>query len=236
MAEVRLLSGGAAKGLVAQLQDRFSARTGCSVRGTFGAVGAMREQLLAGEPCDLVILSQALIDLLASQGHVVGSSAKPLGAVKTGVAVKAGEAAPEVTTAAGLKSALRAARGIYFPDPVKATAGIHFMKVLKSLGIDTELAARLRPYPNGETAMREMSHSAESGLVGCTQVTEIRYTPGVQLVGLLPLEFELATVYTAAVCTQAQQPAAAGELIAMLAGADAAPLRAAGGFEAIAVS
>ena len=27
-----------------------------------------------------------------------------------------------------------------------ATAGIHFMKVPKALGIDTELAARLRPF------------------------------------------------------------------------------------------
>ncbi len=42
---------------------------------------------------------------------------------------------------------LLVARGIYFPDPVKATAGIHFMSVLKRLGIDAELASRLQPFP-----------------------------------------------------------------------------------------
>lgn len=228
-----MLGGGAAKGLVTQLQDRFSAKTGFTIEGGFGAVGAMRDRLLAGEACDLVILTQALIGQLARDGHVDARTATPLGTVKTGVAVKSGEAAPDVGTAAGLKSALLAATGIYLPDPVKATAGIHFMKVLNSLGIDAELALRLRPYPNGETAMREMSQCGERGLVGCTQVTEIRYTPGVQLVGLLPPEFELATVYTAAVCTRAQQPAAAADLIALLAGAEAASLRAAGGFEPI---
>src|SRR6185437_13239429 len=210
--EVRLLSGGAAKGLVSQLQDRFSAQTGFAIHGDFGAVGVMRDRLLAGEPCDVVILSQALIDQLAKDGHVAPESVTPLGAVKTGVAVKAGQRAPEVGTAAALKSALLAASAIYFPDPQKATAGIHFMKVLKSLGVDEQLAPRLRPYPNGATAMREMAQCSESGLIGCTQVTEINYTTGVQLIGLLPQEYELATVYTAAVCTRATQPTAAANL------------------------
>ncbi|MGZ5194157.1 MAG: molybdate ABC transporter substrate-binding protein [Ramlibacter sp.] len=232
MKTLKLLSGGAAQGLVAQLRDRAAKEIGCEIEGTFGAVGAMRDKLLAGEPCDVVILTQALIDQLAADRHVVATSGRPVGVVKTGVAVKAGEAAPDVRSADSLRAALLAARGVYFPDPVKATAGIHFMKVLKSLGIATQLGDRLRPFPNGATAMREMAQSTESGLIGCTQVTEILYTQGVQLVGLLPREFELATVYTAAVCTRAQEPLAATEFVRMLAGGEAAPLRKAGGFEA----
>jgi molybdate transport system substrate-binding protein len=230
--EIRLLSGGAAQGLVTQLRERFLAETGWAVEGTFGAVGAMRDKLLAGEPCDILILTHALIDQLTSQGHVVSGSATPLGVVKTGVAVKANEKAPAFATAASLKSTLLAAHGIYFPDPVKATAGIHFMKVLNTLGIADELASRLRAYPNGATAMREMAQCSESGLVGSTQVTEILFTPGVQLVGLLPPEFELATVYTAGLCTNAREPQAAREFIARLAGTDAAALRRDCGFEA----
>lgn len=231
---IRLLSGGAAQGLVRQLQDRFTSQTGFTVEGTFGAVGAMRDKLLAGEPCDLVIFSQALVDQLTSDHHLVPGSAVPLGVVKTGVAVKTGAATPEVATAASLKAALLAARGVYFPDPLKATAGIHFMKVLNSLGVAEELASRLRPFPNGATAMQAMAQSKEAGLIGCTQVTEILYTPGVQLVGALPPEFELATVYTAAVCRAAQAPEAAADLIRLLAGPDAVSVRQAGGFDAAA--
>jgi molybdate transport system substrate-binding protein len=230
---IRLLSGGAAQGLVRQLQDRFLAESGYRVAGNFGAVGAMRDRLLAGEPCDLIILTQALIDALIGGGQVVDGSQTPLGVVKTGVAMKAGETAPRVDTAAALKAALLAAPGIFFPDPVKATAGIHFMKVLQALGIAEALAARLRPFPNGATAMREMAQAGEAGLIGCTQITEILYTPGVQLVGLLPTEFELVTVYTAAVCSAAREPQAAADLIRLLAGTDAAAVRSAGGFEAI---
>jgi molybdate transport system substrate-binding protein len=229
--EVCLLSGGAAQGLVTEVEEQFTARTGFTVEGVYGAVGVMRDKLLAGEPCDMVILSQALVDQLAREGQVVANTATPLGTVKTGVAVKAGEPVPAVGTAAALKSSLLAAKGIYFPDPQKATAGIHFMKVLKALGVDQELAPRLRPYPNGATAMRELAACSEAGLIGCTQVTEIRYTPGVQLVGLLPAEFELATVYTAAVCTKARELKAAEQLIRFLASAETADVRASVGFE-----
>ena len=50
-------------------------------------------------------------------------SAAPLGVVKTGVAVKAGEPAPDVATAAALKAALLRREGIYFPDPRQGHRG-----------------------------------------------------------------------------------------------------------------
>lgn len=231
--QVRLLSGGAAQGLVDALQERFGAEHGCRVEGTFGAVGAMKDKLLAGEPCDLVILTEALIADLAAQGHVVAASTTALGTVKTGVALKSGEPVPDIASADALKAVLLSSPGIYFPDPAKATAGIHFMKVLKALGLDERLAGRLRTFPNGATAMRALAAAKEDGVVGCTQVTEILYTQGVQLVALLPRQFELATVYTAAVCAHAAEPQLAAALISLLAGEPARPLREAGGFEAL---
>jgi molybdate transport system substrate-binding protein len=79
--------------------------------------------------------------------------------------------------------------------------------------------------------MREMAAAPGRGLVGCTQVTEILYTPGVQLAGVLPSAFELATVYTAAVCSRAANPVAAQALVDLLAADATAPQRLAGGFE-----
>jgi molybdate transport system substrate-binding protein len=231
MKQLNVMGGGAAQGIVGQLKSRFAAQSSCNIEGTFGAVGMMKDRLLGGADCDVLILTEALTAQLTASGDLVAGSARPLGIVKTGVAVKVGEVVPKVDTADALKAVLQGATGIYFPDPVKATAGIHFMKVLQSLGIDGELAARLRPFPNGATAMREMSQCAETGLVGCTQVTEIRYTSGVVLAGDLPKVFELATVYTAAVCSKAKEPELATALIDLLTGAEAAELRTSGGFE-----
>jgi len=231
MSSLQILSGGAAQGLVSQLEGSFFSESGRAVAGTYGAVGLMCDKLLAGEPCDVIILTQALIDELTTSGHVQSGSARPLGVVKTGVAVKTGQAQPRVDTPEALKAALLAAKGIYFPDPVKATAGIHFMNVLKKLGIDAQVGSRLRVFPNGATAMREMAQAKEAGLIGCTQKTEILYTQGVQWVDLLPKEFELATVYTAAVGAKAEQPQAARLLIELLVSPEAAELRRSGGFE-----
>jgi molybdate transport system substrate-binding protein len=230
---ISLLSGGAAHGLVSKIQERFAREHGSEVRGTFGAVGAMRDKLLGGEACDVVILSQALIDELMRDGHVAQGSAVPLGIAKTGVAVKSGRPRPDVSTAAALKAALLAASGIYLPDPVKATAGIHFIKVLKSLGIADEVESRLRPFPNGAAAMGAMAQASESDVIGCTQVTEILFAPGVDLVGLLPGEFELGTIYTAAVCAKSADQELAARFIELLADPQAQSLRTSAGFEPV---
>jgi molybdate transport system substrate-binding protein len=231
MTTLHILSGGAAFGLVSKLEAQFKTSSGCTLAGSYSAVGVMRDQLLAGAPCDVVILSAGLIAQLEASGHVAAGSARALGKVRTGIAVKAGSPQPKVGTPDELKAALLAATGIYFPDPIKATAGIHFMNVMKQLGIDSQVADRLRPYPNGATAMAEMAKCVEPGVIGCTQVTEILYTPGVDLVAVLPKEFELATVYTAAVSSEAGNPSQAAALVALLSSSDAAALRLAGGFE-----
>lgn len=229
-AALDILSGGAAQALVGALEPRYRASHGRGVQGSFGAVGAMRDQLLGGAPCDVLILTQALIDQLTASGQVRPGSARPLGKVYTGVAVRSGEPAPDIATRDALKAALERAPGIYFPDPEKATAGIHFRRVLEALGL-AETRPRWRNFPNGATSMRELAQSREPGAIGCTQVTEILHVPGVELVGLLPKDFELATVYTAAVCTKAADPQAAADFVALLAGGEAAATRARCGFE-----
>ena len=228
--DVYLLSGGAAAGLVNPLKAQFEAKHNCTLHGTFSAVGAMKEALLQDTPCDVVILSKALVQGLIDSGHVKAGSLRALGVVKTGIAVKHGTTHPAMATRADLQAAFRAAEGIYFPDPKLATAGIHFFKVLQTLGLDVELADRFRTYPNGATAMKEMA-LATGPVIGCTQVTEIKYTEGVDLVGVLPQEFELATVYALGISAQAQQPQLAQALADALIDTSTEALRLAGGFE-----
>ena len=228
---MHVLSGGAAAAVVQGVQAEFEQLTASQIEGTFSAVGMMRDKLLAGAPCDVIILTKPLIEQLILSGHVLPGSARSLGLVKTGVAVRRGTPHPKVQTRAELHAAMSAAQGIYFPDPDKATAGIHFMNVLKALGLNERLQSRFRVFPNGATAMAAMAKSEESGLIGCTQVTEINYTPGVDLVDVLPAEFELSTDYTLGVCTGSQAPEQAQILAQLLAGPASAQVRQQGGFE-----
>jgi molybdate transport system substrate-binding protein len=225
-----LLSGGAAQGLVNALKTSIETATHTHLSNTFGAVGLMKQKLIDGAPCDVVILTATLIDQLTASGHVVAGSARHLGPVKTGVAVKRGTPHPKVETAEQLKAAMLAATGIYFPDPQLATAGIHFMKVLNGLGIAETVASKLRPYPNGNTAMNAMAACDDPHVIGCTQVTEILITEGVDLVANLPLEFELATMYTAGVRSTSTCQVEAQAMIDILTSPEQAELRAKGGF------
>jgi molybdate transport system substrate-binding protein len=232
-ARLHVLSAGAAKGLVQALQPRFTERTGADVAATFGAVGAIREQWAAGAPCDVIILTAAMLDEMAAAGHIAADSRRPLGRVFTGVAVRAQAPRPAIDTREALRTSLAAASALYCPDTSRSTAGIHFLRVLEHLGLREAARPRLREYPNGATAMAQLAAEGPPAAIGCTQVTEILYTPGVELVGKLPREFELATVYAAAVCARAGDRTGAHRLIELLSGAESDALRGASGFEPV---
>jgi molybdate transport system substrate-binding protein len=82
--------------------------------------------------------------------------------------------------------------------------------VLRRLGLHDRLAHRFATFPSGAVAMRELAASSDDVPIGCTQVTEILYTDGVRLAGVLPSEFELATGYTAAVAARSADPSGRG--------------------------
>jgi molybdate transport system substrate-binding protein len=79
--------------------------------------------------------------------------------------------------------------------------------------------------------MREMAKTSGEKLIGITQITEINNIPGVTLVGRLPRVFELATMYSLAVCAKAESPEAARRFAEILSSKEADPLRKASGFE-----
>jgi molybdate transport system substrate-binding protein len=210
---LKILSGGAAQGLVESLREAFESETGDKIDGTFGAVGAMRERLLKGQPADLMILSRAMIDGLARDGRVDESSVRDVGTVETAIAVRSLDAPPAVGNRNELREALSEATAIHFPDPKLATAGIHFAKVMRELEIWDAVQAKLRPAPNGATAMKALADDRSERPIGCTQATEILSTDGIALIAPLPPGCELATVYTAAITTDAAARDAAQALI-----------------------
>ena len=225
-----ILSGGAAQGLVGSLAAKFKALSGLDIAGEFGAVGAMAEKLRNGTRADIVILTAAIVAKLADEKLVVPASIADVGLVETALAVRSGDPQVRVTDAATLRTAFLTADAIFVPDTKASTAGIHVARVLGQLGIADDVADRLKIFPNGATAMRQLAASETAKPLGCTQSTEIINTPGVVLSGSLPSQFELSTVYTAAVTAQSTLAAQAEALIDLLIGADQQQLRLRAGF------
>lgn len=219
MSTLNILSGGAAQGLVASLTLVFKCLTGFDITGEFGAVGAMADKLRKGTPADIIILTAALVAKLSEEKLVIAGSIADVGLVETALAVRSGDPQAAVRDAADLRDALLASDAIFVPDTKASTAGIHVANVLDRLGIAGEIASRLRIFPNGATAMRELAASEARRPIGCTQSTEITSTKGVSLSGSLPPGCELATMYTAGITIAATHPQQAQDLIDLLTGA-----------------
>jgi molybdate transport system substrate-binding protein len=230
MSSLKILSGGAAQGLVASVAPKFKAMTGLDIEGEFGAVGAMADKLRAGMPADIVVLTAAMVAGLAAENLVVSASLADIGLVETAIAIRASDPPVSVRDTAALRDAFLVADAIFVPDTKASTAGIHVAKVLEQLGIADEVAARLKIFPNGATAMRNLAASIATKPIGCTQSTEIISTAGVILSGSLPQGCELSTVYTAAVAAQAVDAGHAQDLIDLLTGIEQRDLRQRAGF------
>ena len=228
---IATLCAGASQGLLTAMADRLRDELAVHTSGRFGAVGAMKEAFIAGDPCDLMILTDAMIRAMVAEGQLSPRGVRPLGTVRTGIAVPAGAPLPDVSTSEALAAAFGRASSLWIPDTVRSTAGIHVRKVLEALGLAESMQPRLREFPNGATAMRAMAEAGDAAAIGCTQISEILFTPGVALVAPLPKQFELGTVYTAAVSARATQPELAEHVINLLASESSEGLRRRCGFE-----
>jgi len=225
---LRIISAGAAQSLVlslGELINRSSLPSSSSssslspstpslqLNASFGAVGAMVDLFekersdAAHTPCDLMISSQSILTDLGARGWVQANTIEPLGLVSTGLArVSSDESglwgasalAASADPNAHLVETFLQATQIYIPDPVKSTAGIHVKAVLTALGLWERCADKLQSFPNGATAMARMAQEARAGALGCTQKTEILFTPGVQWVEALPPDHALKTLYSVA--------------------------------------
>ncbi len=227
---LHIISAGAAQSVVQQAIDAWQRERGGDVAAGFGAVGAQKKQLLDGAAADVVILTAAMVDELIESGHVVAGTRSDLGTVVGGIAVPAGASHPDVGTEQGLSRVLREAAAVYLPDPVIATAGAQFVRMCETLGIAAVVTPKLRAFPNGFAAMTRMAHERVPGAIGCTQITEILWVQGVELVAPLPQSLQVPTTYSLGIAARSVDPAAARAFAERLVGTDAAARLSIAGF------
>lgn len=231
MATLNVFCAGAAMAVMKEIAAKYESETGHSIAAKFGAVGAMRAHVVAGEPADVIVLTAALIDEVIAQGLAVAGSRVDLGKVGTGVAVRAGTPLPDVRDLRVLRGNLLAAKRVLFPDPAVATAGKVVMAALEKMGIAKELKSRLHFFPNGNAAMNDLAASSGLHEMGITQITEIVPIKGVTLVGPLPAEVQNIAVYSVGLAARSANPELAQEFIKRLTGFGAQPILSAAGFD-----
>jgi len=230
VADLTVLSAAAMKGVVQNVPDHFFAATGVHVHFVFGTAGQIREKVLAGDRFDVVIIPPALLTDLAKRGIVEGASIKDVGSVRIGAAVKTGDPLPNIGDDASFKQTLLGAVSIGMADPASgATSGIYLAKLMDRLGVTEAIRAKVKYYPEGQTAMEAMAKGEVA--LGIGQTSEIMPVHGVTLVGPIPENLQLKTIYAAGIASKGASQVLAQKFLTYVTGAQVRASLKANGFD-----
>ena len=216
-ADLKVLSAGAIKPVIAGALPQFERSTGHKVVIENDTAGGLLRRVRAGEHFDLLVMPLPGLQQLASEGVVPGAGVVPLAKVGIGVAVKQGAPLPDISSSAAFRHALLSARAVAYIDPAAGgSSGIYLAQLFERMGIAAQIAPKAVLVPGGLVAQRLVSGEAD---LAVHQISEILAVPGVTLVGAIPADVQNYTVYAAAVSAQSTQVEAAQQLLTLLAGA-----------------
>ena len=205
--EIRVISGGAARAFVEPMAKAFP---GHEVKLDWQPMGKLVHSLAAGQPADMVIVTNEVLQELEQQGKIARGSGRPIARVGIGVAVHESAPLPDISTPESFKTTLLAAKSIIYVDPKTGTSGKHLVEVFQRLGIAEQLKDKTRLLPGGYVVEPVGRGEVELGI---HQISEILPVKGVKLVGELPRELQKYTVYVAAPTPSTAKPALVQQLI-----------------------
>lgn len=215
--EIKVLKTLATEKAYLELLPRFEQTSGHRVTTRYGGTVDVRNWLSAGEPFDLAIAANSVIDAFTASGMIVPGSRVDVATSGVGAAVHEGAAKPDISTPEAFKSALLAAKSVgYSTGP----SGEYFLKLLERTGLIDRIRPKLKQIPAGGFVGTLVANGDAD--IGVQQISELATFPGVDYVGPLPGDLQMTTVFAGGISTAAKQPDAARELVRFLAAPEAA--------------
>jgi molybdate transport system substrate-binding protein len=229
-ADLKVISAGAVRGLIAQIIDDYSRQTGQKFDFTIGTTGQLRSVITSGQHADLIIVSLPLMAELEQTGKLTPGSRAELGRVGIGVAVRDGARVPDVATPDSFKQALVEAKSVAFTNPAEGgTSGIYFAGLTQRLGIADAIKQKAVMTRGGREAAIEVAEGrAEMAVIYVSEAIAVK---GVKVAGLLPPSLQDYSAYAAAIPQSSTDAAAARAFVAALTSAAMAERWRQNGFE-----
>src|SRR3954465_14052175 len=192
-ADINVMTGGAPKEVLAVLTPMFERQTGHKVHFTYIVISAMQQKLAAGEKPDMVLMPVPAIDAQVKNGVLRGDARGALGTVRVGLIVREGAAKPDIATLDNFKTAMLGAKSVVHSNPAATPSGAHLGKMWDELGI----ADAMKPKLTFRNALDGGAESVRNGgaEIGLYPLSEVIHEKALTVVGLIPPEMQLNTVY-----------------------------------------
>jgi molybdate transport system substrate-binding protein len=178
-----------------------------------GGVDVAR-RIEAGEPIDIVVLSDDAIDKLVEAGRLSPRGRVALMTCGIAVAVPAGAAHPDLRDEPAVKAAVVAAQSLSYST---GPSGRYLEKLFDRWGILQSVRERIVVPPPG-VPVASLIASGKVKL-GFQQLSELMGIAGIDVIGALPAPIQQITTFSAALCAACSEADAAGGFLRFVASA-----------------
>lgn len=210
--DVRLAGIGsmATRQLLSELAEAFARRSKHPVDVAFMSGIEAAKRIEMGAEWDVAVLASGVIDRLIDAGYLLPPRMDIVRSAMA-VAVKEDATRPHIGSSAALRDAILAASRIgYSTGP----SGDHLMKLLAHWGIVERMSTRLVQAPAGVPVGKLIAEGAVT--LGFQQLAELTDVSGVAVVGPLPDDVQLHTVFSGAICRAAKHADAGRHFLSFL--------------------
>ena len=225
--DLRAMISDGMKPVVEELTPQIEQAIGRKLAIQFNSSKNLRTKIQAGEPFDVAILTADVLDDLAQQGKIASGTRAAISRTGMGVGVRAGAAKPDIATPDALKRTLLNAKSISF-NPTGASAAPTY-NIFARLGITDAVKPKL--VLDAEAGRPQMNVVDGKVELVISLIPEIKFFPGVDLVGPMPAELQSYVNFSGGVATNARDADAAKKVIQFLSGPAAVPVVKAKGME-----
>jgi molybdate transport system substrate-binding protein len=189
----------------------FEAASGIKLVIEWAPTTVIMSKLAAGGRADVAVVIADSMDRLVEQGKVDPASRVEVAHSRLGVAVARGAAHPDISTVAAFTKTLLAARSVAFSQ--SGASGIYFAKMIEKLGVAEAVRAKATMIPAGFTAEKLLTCEAD---LAVQQLSELIVVRGIEIVGKFPEHVQQVTSLSAAIMSDAENRAAAGQFLSTL--------------------